>query len=151
MRRRGGHDQRGYTNIDNGCDNPVLCALDTGRGYALRIARFLLDHGADTTMIVRFEIQGLGAIRETPLVAAKLTLRHEQTHFQVADGEGVDGLKGVIRLLQQEQAVHATSWSWTADTGRATTVVRKLPAFKIRAGRPKVLLAAMDRCVVWRR
>lgn len=145
MRRRGGHAhmvEPAYTNIDSGCDIPLLCVFDTGRGYAPRMARFLLEHGADTTMNVRFDTKGLGAITETPLVAAKLTFRHEQTRFEVADGEGVDGLKGVIRLLQQEKAVHANSWSSRTDTGRAMSIVRKLPAFKIRAGRSKVLLAA---------
>ncbi|CAN0044754.1 unnamed protein product [Pylaiella littoralis] len=112
MSRMGGNAnmvEHYYTNIDNACDNPLLCALDTRRGYAPRIAKFLFEHGADTKMKVRFEIQGLGEIVEEPLVATKLTLRHEQTHVEVADGEGVDGLKGVFRLLQQEAAVYANS------------------------------------------
>lgn len=148
VERRGGNPlmvERAYTNIDNGCDNPLLCSFDAGRGNAPRIAKFLLEHGADTASNVRFEIDGLGGIDDTPLVAAKLTLRHEQTHFDVKNSEGLDGLKGVIRLLQQERAVHANSWAWKADIKRATPNVRKLPAFKIRPGKPKVLLAAMDR------
>lgn len=60
--------ERAYTNIDNACDNPLLCAFDTGRRYAPRIAKFLLEHGAHTRMKVRFEIQGLGEIVEEPLV-----------------------------------------------------------------------------------
>lgn len=43
MRRRGGYAhmvERAYTNLDNGCDPPALCAFDTGRGNAPRLARF---------------------------------------------------------------------------------------------------------------
>lgn len=139
--------ERAYTNIDTACGNPLLCAFDTGRGYAPRIVKFLLEHGADTKMKVRFEIQGLGKIVKEPLVAAKLILQHEQTHFEVADGEAVDGLKGVVRLLQQEAAVHANSWAWPTDTRRSTNINRKLPAFRIRRGpRPSVPLA-MERYI----
>ncbi|AAK14427.1 EsV-1-1 [Ectocarpus siliculosus virus 1] len=147
--RRGGNAhmvERNYTNIDNAYENPLLCAFGTGRGHAPRITRFLLDHGADTKKKVRFEIEGLGEMTDEPLAAAKITLRHEQTYFEDADAEGVDGLKGVVRLLQQEDAVHANSWAWPTDTDRATKIVRK----PIRPGsRPKVLLAAMGRCVEW--
>lgn len=147
--RRGGHahiSEGAYVNINDGEDNPLLCSLYTGRGYAPRIARFLLDHGADTASNVRFDIDGLGEVNDTYLMAAKLTLHHDQTHFDIKDNEGMDGLKGVIRLLQQEPAVHAVSWSWKADTERAAaSTIRPLPAFKIRPGKPKVLLAAMDR------
>lgn len=148
VERRGGHSHlltRDYVNIDNACDNPLLCSFDTGRGYAPRIAKFLLDHGADTASNVRFVIDGSCAIDDTPLVAAKLTLGHEQTHFDIQDKEGVDGLKGVIRVLQQEAAVHANSWLWKADFERAKSTIRPLPAFKIRPGKPKVLLAGLDK------
>ncbi|CAN0505543.1 unnamed protein product [Ectocarpus sp. 8 AP-2014] len=147
--RRGGNAhmvESHYTNIDNACENALVCAFGTGRGYAPRITRFLLDHGADTKKKVRFEIEGLGEIAGGPLVAAKIILRHEQTHFEDADEARVDGLKGVVRLLRQEDAVHANSWAWPIDTDRATTIVLK----PIRPGpRPKVLLAAMARCVEW--
>ena len=161
--RRGGNAhmvERQYTNIDNACENALLCAFGTGRGYAPRMTRFLLDHGADTKKKVRFEIEGLGEIVGGPLTAAKIMLRHEQTHFEDTDPEGVDGLKGVVRLLQQEDAVHANSWAWPHDTNRAMKIVRKPPAppappaLKIRPIRPgprtRVLLAAaMGRCVEW--
>lgn len=149
MSRMGGNEnmvERYYTNIDDACDNPLLCCLDAGRGYAPRIAKFLLEHGANSRMKVRFELPGLGEIVEEPLVAAKLTLRHEKTHFRVGDTEGVDGLKGVVRLLQQEAAVHANSWAWPTDKDGGTKINRKLPAFKIRTGpRPEVLLPAIKR------
>lgn len=134
-----------YTNIDNAYDNPLLCAFDAGRGYAPRIVKFLLEHGADTKTNVQFEIGGLGEIVEKPLVAAKLILRHEQTHFEVADEEGVDGMKGVVRLLQQEAAVRANSWAWPIDTRRSTKINHKLPEFKIRRGPRTNVLLAMQR------
>ena len=105
----------------------------------------MLDHGANTKMKVRFGIDGLGVINEIPLLAAKLTLYHEKTYFEATDTDGVDGLKGIIRLLKQEAAVHAVSWTWTTGIDRAKSTIRPLPAFKIRPGKPKVLLAAMDR------
>ncbi|CAM9639124.1 unnamed protein product [Ectocarpus sp. 8 AP-2014] len=149
--RRGGNAhmvESHYTNTDNACENALVCTFGAGRGYAPRMTRFLLDHGADTKKKVRFEMKGLGEIAGGPLVAAKIILRHEQTHFEDADEEGVDGLKEVVRLLRQQDAVHANSWAWPIDTDRATKIVRKppTPAFKTRlrpGTRPWVLLAAM--------
>ena len=71
--------------------------------------------------------------------------------------EFVGGLKGVIRLLQQVEAVHAVSWLWHIETGRpaegkpqkkSASIVRMLSLLKKRVAKPRVLLAALSRCVV---
>lgn len=57
VRRRGGHvgiDARAYINIAKGRDSPIMATFDMGRGCAPRMARFLLDQGADTTTHVKF-------------------------------------------------------------------------------------------------
>ncbi|CAN0475297.1 unnamed protein product, partial [Scytosiphon promiscuus] len=107
VRRRGGHvgiDARAYINITKGRDSPIMATFDMGRGCAPRMARFLLDQGADTTT-------HWGVMSDTPVVAATLALQQAETIFNV-DKNVVDGLKGVIRVLHQVEAVHAVSWCW---------------------------------------
>lgn len=135
--RRGRHDDvgtRAYVNIASGWDSPLKCTFDLGRPQAPRIERFSLDQGADTTTKVQFELEDLGVLSDEPLVAANVALHQAEIIFEHMD----DGVKGIIRVLQQEEAVHAVSWSWP-DT---SSVVRKRTA-----GRPKMLAATMARCV----
>lgn len=111
MVRRGGHkdiDARAYINIAQGRDSPLLCTFDMGRFHAPRIAKFLLNQGAETTSNVQLELDEWGEIGDTPLVAATLALGHAETDTEV-DDETLDGLKGGTRLLQQVDAVHAVS------------------------------------------
>ncbi|CAM9129921.1 unnamed protein product [Ectocarpus sp. 12 AP-2014] len=68
--------------------------------------------------------------------------------------EMVRGLKGVIRLLRREEAVHSVSWRWPIDTGRfgerasrkkSASIARMHPLFKRRAAKPRALSAALSR------
>lgn len=68
--------------------------------------------------------------------------------------EIVGGLKGVIRLLQQAEAIYAISWRWSTDTSRpaegepqkkSTSIVRMLPVLKRMTAKPRVLFAALSR------
>lgn len=157
LRRRGGHvgkDRREYINIARGRDNPLLCTFDTGRCVAPRMAKFLIEQGVDTASNVPFKFTGLDVIREPPLVAAKLTLQHTHAKYGREDNEVADGLVGVIRLLQQIEAVHAKSWAWPSKSGcavekkrgkKSASITRMLPILRKRAKQPKVLLGALAR------
>ena len=151
LERRGGNegmDATAYLNIAEGNDSPLLCTFHIGGCAATRMARFLLDNGANTTQKVTFHLNALGTVKATPLVAAILTFNHAENRT------GFDGLKGVIRLLHQVDAVHAMSWRWPSNTNRtkggkreekSAAIGRMLPLMKMRAGRPKVLLGALCR------
>lgn len=124
-----------------GRDSLLLRTFDLGRFHAHRFARLLLDQGADTTSKVLFKLDDSTKAIDTPLVAATTVLRHAENDAKVGD-DNLDGLKGVVRLLHQAEAAHANSRSWPN-----TSIVRKLPVRKRTAGRPKMLAAAMVRCV----
>lgn len=116
VEKRGGNERmeaRDYVNISKGVDSPLLCTLDLGRGRAPRIARFLIDQGMDTASEVRYAFddwQGGRRGSDTHVEVAKLTLAKAENDGVSADT--MDGLRGVIRLLQQVDAAHANSWSW---------------------------------------
>lgn len=151
FQRWGGHagmDSATYINIAEGYDSPLLCTFHTGGCAATRMTRFLLDNGANTTAKVVFHLNALGRVTATPLVEAILTLKHAE------DRKGFDGLKGIVRLLHQVDAVHAVSWCWPSNTNRAkgkkrveklAAIGRMLPLLNMRAERPKVLLRALCR------
>lgn len=156
VQRRGGHvgmDARAYVNIAKGRDNPIMATFDMGRCLAPRMARFLLDQGVDTTTHVKFHFEKLGVISDTPVVAAILALRQAETFSNIDQGV-VDGLKGVIRVMHQLEAVRAVSWCWPSFADRPTekkrekksaAIGRMLPILKKRAKRPSVLLGALAR------
>lgn len=155
LRRRGGHadiDARAYINSANGRDSLLLYIFELGRFHAPRIARILLDHGADTASNVPIQVDEWTKVSDTPLTAATLTLWHAENHDNV-DDETLDGLKGIIRLLHQVEAVHAVSRSWPTNNAKrsGTSIVRKLPVLKRKFGRPTMLAAAMTRCVAFGR
>lgn len=143
LHRRGGHADisiGAYINIAKGLDSPLLCTFNTGSYFAPKITQFLIEQGADTVSKVWFHINRLGVVTDTPVDAANLALKHAEG-FVGVDDSGVDGLKGVIRVLRQAKAVNAVSWAWPNNTKR------KMPVAKKKAPRPTMLLAAMARCV----
>ncbi|CAN0012412.1 unnamed protein product [Pylaiella littoralis] len=123
-------------------------------------SKWTSETGVDTTSDVRFPCDSDEGEEEefsgTPLELATSCFRRFIANMRV-HREFVGGLKGVIRLLQQVEAVHAVSWRWPIETGRPTgskrekksaSIVRMLPLLRKRAAKPQVLLAALSRCVV---
>ncbi|CAN0105571.1 unnamed protein product, partial [Pylaiella littoralis] len=126
-------------------DTPLVSAFELGGFYSPRITRLLLDAGADVASRVRYErIEG-DVMHDTPLAIAASILPLWGTEWDAS--EDVEfGLKGVIRLLKQVDAVHAISWCWPSALEKSTPIVRMLPGLKRRATKPRVLLAALSRC-----
>ena len=107
-----------------------------------KIMRLLLDHGADTSQtLLPVDTGGIGTI----LQYAHLQLFHRT----VAEKPRLYGLRGLYRLLMQEEAIHATAWLWPDGAGATTAAHKKLkmPAtVRLKAGRrPRFLRAAITR------
>lgn len=85
-----------------------MSAFEVGSFHSPRIARLFLEAGADTASDVRFEDIDGRVLHDASLVVATLALRVWETNEEILH-DVVDGLKGVIRLLKQVEAVHAVS------------------------------------------
>ena len=129
-------------------DTPLVSAFELGGFYSPRITRLLLDAGADVATRVRYEgIEGDRVMHDTLLAIAESILPLWETYGE--SSEDVEfGLKGVIRLLKQVDAVHAISWCWPNALEKSTPIVRMLPGLERRATKPRVVLAALSRCVM---
>ncbi|CAM9122637.1 unnamed protein product, partial [Laminaria digitata] len=97
-------------------ETPLVSAFKLESFHAPRFARLLLEAGADTTSDVRFPCDSDEGEEEeefsgTPLELATSYFRRFNANMRV-HREFVGGLKGVIRLLKQVEAVHAVSWPW---------------------------------------
>ncbi|CAM9648869.1 unnamed protein product, partial [Pylaiella littoralis] len=173
LRRQGGKvstSSRAYVNMDHGTlpetydefvfqEIPLVSTFNLGSFHAARFARVLLEAGADATTGVRFPCDSDEGEEDQGFIGKPLDLAisyFRRFSPMRVHREMVQGLKGVIRLLPQEEAVHSVSWTWPIDTGRSvervsrkksTSIARMLPLLRRRAAKPRVLLAAMSRCV----
>lgn len=175
LRHRGGHGNISaytYMNIPQRLGllgSPLACTFCLGGFYSPRIARLLIEAGADTTSDVLVEDNDGdndgGIVKATPTHLAEMVLRRGLGTDDTTGEDGaeiLDGLRLVIRLLHQVSAVHANSWLWPRDfpivgIGGAAqeksekkstpTIVRMLPpVLKRRATRkPRMLMAALSR------
>ena len=131
-----------------------------------RVARMLVDAGADATTAVRLTASdgsGMEVFNDAPVAFAEMFLADKVLGDKIATESQLHGLEAIRRLLMRVEAVHAVSWLWANDaafahaavegTGTATEatstpLVSMLPTLRRRAGRPRVLLAALFRWVV---
>lgn len=175
MRRQGGNantSTRAYVSMDHGTlpesydefvfqDTPLVSTFDLGSFHAPKFARLLLEAGADATSGIRFPCDSDEGEEDEGFIGTPMELAtsyYRRFSSMEVHHEMVLGLKGVMRLLRQEEAVHAVSWTWPIDTGRSgdrasrkksTSIVCMLPLLKRRAAKPRVLSAAISRCVVF--
>ena len=159
-------DQAAYVNYRNRVGvSPLLCAaaLIGCPSPRPRIVRLLIDHGANTTMMVQVEGDGWSfGDNETPLDITTRTLRGMEVDGKDAKEEQLNGLEGIRRVLLRVEAARAVSLLWpvgTHTTARAAEGTRRtgttsaplrmmLPILRRRARTPRVLLAALFRWVV---
>ena len=122
LQRNGGKTpgEISYVNSRDPFGRTALVAAITCRCYAgARIARSLVDAGADTSSALRItDSPGGGAIfDDTPLALTARNLR-EIGLSRIrgpATEERFQQLEGIRRLLLQVEAVHAASWLWPND------------------------------------
>lgn len=131
-----------------------------------RLARLLIDAGADTTSAVPVGVHRGGPVtlNETPVRLTNIYLKTKKARGnEDAAEQQLKSLEAVRRLLLQVEAVHAVSWLWhssdapsipdpAADgarrvTTRSTPLTLMMPTLRRRAARRSVLLAALCRCV----
>lgn len=133
-----------------------------------RTVRVLIDAGADTkSRISVTDDEGEVIFNLTPLAATTSLLLKKRRDFSrdKSAREDVHKLEAIRRLLLQEEAVHALSWSWPMNalfvshaakgtTATKTTPVTRAPKTAVlstmrwRTGADRVFLATLFRCVV---
>ncbi|CAM9466088.1 unnamed protein product, partial [Ectocarpus fasciculatus] len=103
---------------------PLVCTIEACGSSSPRIARFLIDAGADTKSAVRVTKPGERTTsRDTPLGFATRSLRQNTVGGKSATEEQLRSLKAIHRLLSQAEAVHAVSWLWRSDDARIGNAV----------------------------
>lgn len=142
---------------------PLVCSIQACCSCSARITRLLVDAGADITTAVRpTDEGGVVTFDDTPLALADLYLSEEKIEGKDATESQVYSLEAIRRLLMRVEAVHALSWLWAngvpsvthaaaEHAGRATketsiSLISILQILRRRAGRRRVLLAALFRC-----
>lgn len=111
-------DGVGYVNntLGLGGSTPLLSTINVPPGELCyrRIARLLIDDGADTTSAVRVAKGSQVFFKGTPLAYATTLIRQQKAESGGKDTteEQRGRLEGVRRLLLQVEAVHAVSWLW---------------------------------------
>lgn len=94
---------------------PLLCCVDACRSGSSRMARLLVDAGADTTSPVRvLRARGGVGFHDTPLAYAARLLRERKRAGEEEDAteEQLSRARAVHHLLLRMEAVRALSWVW---------------------------------------
>eukprot|EP00752_Nemacystus_decipiens_P005437 g4928.t1 len=151
----GSCDQRGAT--------PLILSIVGRRPGAARVARMLLEAGADTTVAAPVpNSPGLSFFNGKPMALAATLLCEKEIEGKPVTEQQHRTLKAVLRLLLTAEAVHAVSWLWAVDAHRrvahriaaegATTgqapsmqLALMLPTLRRRARNRGVLLASLFR------
>lgn len=152
-------DRDGYINntLDQSGATPLFASTTV---TSPRIARLLIDAGADTTLSVPLKSSTGCEVKFTPLAFTILTLRDKKIGGMDITEDQLNRLEAMRRLLLRVEAVHAVSWLWptsasrvayTAEsTTRVTTpptpqVTLMLPVMRRRARSPGMLWAPVLR------
>ena len=140
---------------------PLVCSIEACC-FSPRIARLLVDAGADSATAVRLtDVRGAVRFNGTPLAYTNFILREKKIKEKDATEKQLHSLEAIRRQLMRVEAVHAVSWQWARDAHAvthaaapedasniattSTPLASMLPILRRRAGRPRVLLAAMFR------
>lgn len=156
--------ERGCVNAHDGLgQTPLSHAIESVRPSSARIARSLIDAGADATSAVRFiNTSGEEVFNDTLLALTEVYLSEKKVKGgKDATEDQLHSMKASRRLLLQVEAIHAVSWLWRGETPsitpvaaedtpnkiKTTTLISTLPILRRRARRPNVLLSALFRWV----
>lgn len=150
----------GYVNATVTGRTPLGCSIDA---CSPRVARCMLDAGADTTWRVLHSTKVRFKSDETPLAYTVDFMRELTDEGKDANEEKLHKLEAIRRMLLQVDAVHAVSWLWLTNASSVgadgaertrrtkttlaagTPLTPTLPILRWRAGRRGVLLAALWR------
>ncbi|CAN0086156.1 unnamed protein product [Scytosiphon promiscuus] len=156
---RGARDPYGRT--------PLICTIDVAARQlsSPRIARLLIDAGADTESAVRVvDMTGMVVFDDTPLAITTGMLRYKIVEGEPATAAQLNKLKATRRLLLSVEAVRAASWLWVrtdpapagspvaagsvrktkrSSTTGTTSLTTMLPLLRKRTRKRGVLLSAL--------
>lgn len=115
-KKKDGKAKRAYVNTRNRFGaTPLICGIEVPRPCSYRIARWLVDAGADTTSPVRITDQwGRTLFNDTPLNYTNMCLNNKNVKGAPATRKHLVSLEAVRCLLMRLDAVHAVSWVWPA-------------------------------------
>ncbi|CAM9333593.1 unnamed protein product, partial [Hapterophycus canaliculatus] len=171
QQRRGSKLSDGVAYV-NASDTDGRTSLLSGISFcrSTRIARMLVDAGADTTSAVRVR-NGIGVVvlDHTPMAFTVRSLQEKKVAGSRATKEQLQMLEAIRRLLLQVEAVYAVSWSWgrgdvpspanraaskrvaerrsDPEEASAQQLAMMIPIMRRRARRRGVLLPALSRSV----
>ncbi len=159
--------------VDRSGRTALICCMAFGgfsspsgdfRSPSSRIARLLIDAGADATSSVRLVDRAWRVLYDdTPLGFATRMLREKKVGADDARKDQLHQLEAIRRLLLRVEAVHAVSWLWTNDVASdnpgalvrgakrkaqkttSTAVAMMLPILRQRARRRVPLMATILR------
>lgn len=106
--------------------------------YSPRIARLLVDAGAEDTASVARTTNEAGAFQTntTPLAYIDACLREKKVGDVDLTEEEPHRLEAVRRLLLRVAAVHAVSWTWPSDAPDVAYTAAGFPRAKAAAATP---------------
>lgn len=161
--------------VDRSGRTALICCMAFGgfsspsgdfRSPSSRIARLLIDAGADTASSVRLVDRAWRVLYDdTPLGFATRMLREKKVGADSARKDQLHQVEAIRRLLLRVEAVHAVSWLWINDVPSNTSdalvkgTTRKakkmtstplsmmLPVLRQRARTRVPLMAPIFRCV----
>lgn len=152
--------KRAYVNTRDNLDTtPMMYAISFAGRSSVRIVRWLLDAGADTSSICPVRNYAGVVVYNTPLTHTERLLREKKIFIGKDFTEGkLRRLDAIRRLLLRVEAVHAISWLWAnvaaggASKTRAALILltSTLPILRRRARRPGTVLAPLFRWVMRR-
>lgn len=122
-----------------------------GRRPSVKVVRLLVDAGADTTSTIGVQWGTQPPFESTPTECLVMALEADSAEPVVEEAH-LGALKGILRLLRQVPAVHATSWLWPKSScgkgkrvEKSTAIAGMLPLLKRRVTKRHVLLGALAR------
>eukprot|EP00752_Nemacystus_decipiens_P005516 g4991.t1 len=152
-----GRDESAYVNArDEIGATALLCSIEACSSCSPRIARILVNAGADTTCPFGVTaIPGGGAFLNTsPMSYVAQLVRNKIVHGEDATEEQLNRLEAIRRLLLRVDAVHAVSWLWPSDAssaglaGKGPSRTKKTPQTQPTSAVQIVRLRARRRGVV---
>lgn len=115
-----------------------------GRRPSVKVVRLLVDAGVDTTSTIGVQWGTEPPFESTPTECLVMALEADSAEPVVGEAH-LGALKGILRLLRQVPAVHATSWLWPKGVKKSAPVAGRLPLVKRGVTRRHVLLGALAR------
>ncbi|CAM9292407.1 unnamed protein product, partial [Ectocarpus sp. 4 AP-2014] len=126
---------------------PLLWSIQACRPCSSRIARLLLDAGADTTSTVTMaDVQGFGLMAYTPMEIAMRRIHRKKVegNEDISD-EQVRSVEAIRCLLLEVEAVRAISWLWPGNNPSVAHAAAEGTGRTSRARRPLMLPLLMRR------